>query len=71
MSDHSLPPSDTKGVNPDGLGPAQPQPVEGDRPERGPDDDDDTVSPPDDDGEMSDNLKRERSKGSAATKHAR
>jgi hypothetical protein len=61
--DHPLPPSDTKGVNPDGLGPAQPRPSEGDGPEHRTDED--AVPPPDDRSEMEDNLKRERSKGSA------
>jgi hypothetical protein len=63
MKDDPLSPSDIKGVNPDGLGPAQPRPPAGQsrtESSKG----DALVPPPVDQSEMTDNLKRERSKGS-------
>jgi hypothetical protein len=63
MSNRPLPPSDSEGVNSDSLGPVQPRPTEGGDPEHRPAEEADPVAPPDDQSEMSDNLKRERSKG--------
>lgn len=70
ISNRPLPPSDAEGVNPDGLGPVQPRPTEGDHPEHRPAEEDDPIAPPDDHAEMSDNLKRERSKGGAGRQQA-
>jgi hypothetical protein len=65
MKDHSRPPSDAEGVNPEGLGPAQPRSgTDNNLDQPSPPENGDAVPPPDDRSEMADNLKRERSKGS-------
>ena len=64
MSDHPLPPSDSKGVNPDGTGPGQPWTVPGNDRQPPSPEGDKSMPPPADRSEMTDNLKRERSKGS-------
>jgi hypothetical protein len=64
MRDNPLPPSDAEGVNPQGIGPAQPRPAPEDNQARNPPEGETSNPPPDDRTEITDNLKRERSKGS-------
>jgi hypothetical protein len=65
MREQPLPPGDNEGVNPEGLGPAQVRPPAQDDKRQKSVDGDAPMPPPEDRSEMADNLKRERSKGSA------
>jgi hypothetical protein len=64
MRHRPLPPSDAEGVNPEGLGPAQPRPRAQDTHRQSAREGEVPTPPPDDHSEMTDNLRRERSKDS-------